>query len=179
MGKIYIVGLGNPGKKYARTRHNAGFMCVDALAKLLKAEWKEDKSLQAEVAVVAEHGCVLLKPQTFMNSSGDAVKALVKYGGQYEALYVAYDDLDIPLGQSKILLDKGPKVHNGVNSIREALGQTVSFWHVRLGVDGRNGDRSVPGDEYVLQPFTEQEKPLIEEMMTRVVQELHAKIVSS
>ncbi len=177
MGKIYVVGLGNPGKKYSATRHNAGFVLVEKLAQALSVSWKYDAGLQAELAVDAERGIVLMKPQTFMNKSGEAVRGLVKYGGQYQALFVLYDDLDLPVGSYKIQYDKGPKVHNGVNSIREALGDAV-FWHVRLGTDGRTGDRSLPSEEYVLQPFSAEEKPLFEQMITKVAGELHAKITA-
>lgn len=178
MGKIYVVGLGNPGKKYSATRHNAGFVLIDKLAQALSVSWKHDSGLQAEIAVNAERGIVLMKPQTFINKSGDAVRGLVKYGGQYQTLYVLYDDLDLPVGSYKIQYDKGPKVHNGVNSIREALGETL-FWHVRLGTDGRNGDKTMPSEEYVLQPFSAEEKPIFQQMITRVAEELHAKIVAS
>lgn len=177
MGKIYVVGLGNPGKKYSNTRHNAGFILVDKLAQVLSMSWKLNPGLQAEIAVDAERGIILMKPQTFMNKSGEAVRGLVKYGGQYQALYVLYDDLDVPIGTYKIQYDKGPKIHNGVNSIREALGEAL-FWHVRLGTDGRNGDKTMPGEEYVLQPFTAEEKPIFEQMITKVAEELHAKIVA-
>lgn len=178
MGKIYVVGLGNPGKKYSNTRHNAGFILVDKLAQALSVSWKFNPGLQAEIAVDAERGIILMKPQTFMNKSGEAVRGLVKYGGQYQALYVLYDDLDVPIGTYKIQYDKGPKIHNGINSIRSALGEAL-FWHVRLGTDGRNGDKTMPGEEYVLQPFTAEEKPLFEQMITKVAEELHAKIVAS
>lgn len=179
MGKVYIVGLGNPGKKYEHTRHNVGFMTVDVMAKALNLEWKVDASLQAQVAVDANRGIVLMKPQTFMNKSGESVRALVRYGGQYEALYVVYDDLDLTLGKYKIVLDSAPKIHNGINSIKEALGADASYWHVRMGTDGRNGDRSMPGEEYVLTTISPEEKVIVQTMIESVVKELNAKIISS
>lgn len=178
MGKIYVVGLGNPGNKYSNTRHNAGFILVDKLAQALSVSWKRNASLQAEIAVDAERGIILMKPQTFMNKSGEAVRGLVKYGGQYQALYVLYDDLDLPIGSYKVQFDKGPKIHNGVNSIREALGG-VAYWHVRLGTDGRSGNRSMPSEEYVLQPFTSEEQTVFDQTIVNIVEELHAKIIAS
>jgi PTH1 family peptidyl-tRNA hydrolase len=153
-------------------------MLVDLLAKTFASSWKLDSSLEAEVAVNAGSRVVLMKPQTFMNDVGRSVRGLVKYGGQYDALYIVYDDLDLPVGSYKIEFDHGPKIHNGVNSVREAMGDAL-FWHVRLGTDGRNGDRSVPGDEYVLQPFSAEEKSVFEAILVKVAEELHAKIVSS
>ena len=177
MGKIYVVGLGNPGKKYSATRHNAGFVLIEKLAQALSLSWKHDTGLQAEISVDAQRGIVLMKPQTFMNRSGEAVRRLVKYGGQYQALYILYDDLDLPVGSYKIQYDKGPKVHNGVNSIRGALGEAL-FWHVRLGTDGRGGDTSMSSEEYVLQPFSAEEKLVFQQMITKVAEELHAKITA-
>lgn len=178
MGKIYIVGLGNPGKQYENSRHNAGFMFVDALAKMWNVQWKRDASLQAEIAVVPEKQCVLVKPQTFMNESGKTVAELVKYGGGYDWLYVAYDDLDLMIGEWKIQWDKSPKIHNGVNSIKETLPNT-SFWHIRLGTDGRNGDRTIPSESYVLLPFLDEEREHIEATIRAVMKEIDAKIASS
>jgi len=179
MGKTYIVGLGNPGKKYERTRHNAGFMVLDALVQHLNLEWKKDISLQAEIAVDSNTGLVCMKPQTFMNKSGEAVRALVKYGGQYDALYVVYDDLDMQVGAYKIVLDSSPKIHNGINSIKEILGNDASYWHVRVGTDGRNGDRSIPGEEYVLMEFSPEEKVILNTTIEHVAKDLYAKIISS
>ncbi len=179
MGKVYIVGLGNPGKKFEHTRHNVGFMVVDLMAQALGLSWKKDASLQAEVAVDANRGIVLMKPQTFMNKSGESVHALVKYGGQYDALYVVYDDLDLSLGKYKIVLNSAPKIHNGINSIKESLGADASYWHVRMGTDGRNGDRSMPGEEYVLTTFSPEEKGVLQSMIESAVKELNAKIITS
>ncbi|HKY74355.1 MAG TPA: aminoacyl-tRNA hydrolase [Patescibacteria group bacterium] len=178
MGKIYLVGLGNPGKKFERTRHNSGFRFLDLLAQKFDVQWKHDSSLQAEIAAMPENGLVLMKPQTFMNKSGEAVRGLVKYGGQYDRLYIAYDDLDLALGVYKIQFDKGPKIHNGVNSIRETLGD-IPFWNIRIGTDTRNGDRSMPSEEYVLQPFTELEEHKFLTTVEKIVQEMYASVIPS
>lgn len=178
MGKIYLVGLGNPGKKYERTRHNSGFRLLDLFAEKMNIQWKHNASLQAEIAANPEKGLVLMKPQTFMNKSGEAVRGLVKYGGQYDKLYIAYDDLDLALGVYKIQFDKGPKIHNGVNSIREMMGDTP-FWNVRIGTDTRIGDRSMPSEEYVLQPFTAEEEQTFLRTLEKIEQELHASVIPS
>ncbi|MDZ7586142.1 MAG: aminoacyl-tRNA hydrolase [Patescibacteria group bacterium] len=155
----YIVGLGNPGSKYQNNRHNAGFMAVD---RLMKEKWS---------------GVKWLKPQTFMNKSGTAVK---KFLGRREEpnlpsfanLYVAHDDLDIELGKFKISWGKGPKVHNGLRSIYEQLG-TKDFWHVRIGIDNRmkTGFRGT-GEEYVLQNFRPEEREIVEKVIDKIVMEM-------
>lgn len=136
-----IVGLGNVGEKYARTRHNVGFMVIEKLAPLVK-----DKK---EI--------ILFKPDTMMNASGAAVNKLVE-GKKIKLsdLFIIHDDLDIRLGEYKIQRAKGPKVHKGVNSIESALG-TSDFWRVRVGVDSRDPDNRTPGEEYVLQDFSDEE----------------------
>lgn len=135
-----VVGLGNPDAEYANTRHNVGFLVVDKLQKM-----KPPK------------GVVVKKSDRFMNDSGGFVKKLVdKYKLDLDSLYVIHDDLDIPLGLFKIQLGRGPKDHNGIKSIDEALG-TNQYWHVRIGIDNRPGDNRAVGEEYVLQNFTTEE----------------------
>lgn len=150
-----IVGLGNPGTKYAKTRHNVGYMAIDRL----KAEVEEKKDL------------ILAKPTTFMNESGVAVHALYsKYHIPYSSLYVIHDDLDIPLGTFKIQLGKGPKTHKGLLSIYEKLG-TKDFWHVRIGVENR-ADKKISGEDYTLMPFESQEKEVIDGVIDQVCKKL-------
>ncbi len=148
-----VVGLGNPGSKYENTRHNAGHVLVDRI-----------NSMKSNLKA--------FKTDVFMNNSGRAVKKLVDfYKIPMDELYVAHDDLDIPLGEYKIQKGVGPKVHNGVLSVEEFLG-TSDFWRVRIGVDGRDGDRSIPGEDYVLQDFNEGEKGKLEPVFERIVKEL-------
>jgi PTH1 family peptidyl-tRNA hydrolase len=177
-----LVGLGNPGEKYAATRHNAGFLLVDAMApRLGGAPFEPKRRLQGHLARTSRG--MLLKPQTFMNGSGESVAATLRYYVPQELpaikspatklanLFVAFDDLDLPLGSWKVQLGKGPKVHNGLLSVYQHLG-TEQFWHVRLGVDGRNGMRSIPGQAYVLQSFPSAEKVLFEQMLSEVAAHL-------
>lgn len=150
-----IVGLGNPGPKYENTRHNVGYKVVSAL---------QNQELPRDV--------VVKKTNVYMNESGRAVKTLsAKFKVQSEKLYVVHDDLDILLGQFKIQLASGPKVHNGVNSVEEALG-IDEFWRVRVGVENRlpSIERRVQGREYVLQDFTPEEKAVIDQVVMDVVQ---------
>lgn len=134
-----IVGLGNPGAKYQNNRHNVGFWLVDELGKLRHRD------------------TVLFKPQKFMNRSGGEVKKLLKkYPLAKNELYVAHDDLDIPLGKFK-LSRKGPKVHNGLKSIYEQLG-TKDFWHIRIGIDADRAGKTP--EEFVLSNFRPEEKKI-------------------
>lgn len=150
-----IVGLGNPGQKYKNNRHNVGFMVVDRLM--------EEKL----------PGIKLLKPDSFMNRSGVAVK---REEPNLRFLYVVHDDLDIELGKFKISFGKGPKVHNGLKSIYEQLG-TKDFWHVRVGIDNRmkTGFRGT-GEEYVLQNFRPEEREIIKNVIDKVVAEVKKEV---
>lgn len=152
-----LVGLGNPGEKYAKNRHNVGFMFLDILAG--EATWREEKKFHGMVAEVEIEGekCILLKPNTFMNDSGQAVAAVVNfYKLTKDNIFVVHDDLDIVFGAWKIQKDKGPKIHNGILSIEEHLGST-DFWRVRVGVDGRDPENRMEGHAYVLQDFSSEE----------------------
>jgi PTH1 family peptidyl-tRNA hydrolase len=161
---LLIVGLGNPGREYERTRHNAGFMLVDLLA--LEAGIKLDKKGKGVWGKgrIAGEEVVLLKPQTFMNLSGEAVSEVrAFYKIQAGSMIVAYDDCDLPIGKLRIRKDGGSGGHRGVNSIIATLG-SKDFPRIRLGV-GRppHGDTA----NYVLSPFTKDEQPALEEMLCR------------
>lgn len=169
-----IAGLGNPGPQYSLTRHNAGFLLIDQLAKKLQVSWrhnKKDQYLWAEVNLSSTK-LVLLKPQAFMNQSGEVLKkALSKFPGFNLAnLWVAHDDLDITLGEVKIQFAKGPKIHNGLLSIYQTLGK--DFWHIRLGVDNRNGLRIEAGSEYVLGVLSQDEQTLLQQSLPLFIVEL-------
>lgn len=162
-----IVGLGNPGDEHKENRHNVGFMVVDRLAE--EAEWES----KFEALILKSRDCLLVKPQTFMNNSGTAVKKIMNfYKLNIDDLVVVHDDLDIRLAEYKIQKGVGPKVHNGLTSVEERLG-TKDFWRVRVGVDNRPvGEARTPGDEYVLADFTSEEKEIIEGVIEKVVKEL-------
>jgi len=158
-----LVGLGNPGEKYAKNRHNVGFMFLDTLAG--EANWREEKKFYGMVTEVELNGkkCLLLKPGTFMNDSGKAVGAVVGfYKLNVSDVFVIHDDLDISFSSWKIQQGRGPKVHNGITSVEESLGD-VNFWRVRIGVDGRDFENRIDGYSYVLKDFTVKELNVLKE----------------
>jgi peptidyl-tRNA hydrolase, PTH1 family len=147
-----IVGLGNPGKQYERTRHNLGFLVVDRLAAKHKIELptKRCESLIGAWAYAGEE-IILAKPQTFMNRSGSAVECLLRdYQGSMDDLVVIYDDLDLPFGRLRIRPSGSAGGHRGMLSITERMAGT-SFKRVRMGI-GRPSEGIDPVD-YVLSPF--------------------------
>lgn len=157
-----LVGLGNPGGKYARTRHNAGFMVLDRIGQVLDVPF-EREICDSFVATCRTDGeeAILAKPQTFMNRSGDAVAALIKkFSLKLEDVTVIHDDIDVPLGKVKEKSGGGSAGHNGIASIVEKLG-TVEFRRIRMGV-GRPPEWMEAAD-YVLSPFEESERPIIAE----------------
>ena len=150
-----IIGLGNPDKEYLNNRHNVGHLLVD---RLLTTDYSPEMRVE--------------KTDVYMNESGEFVARQKNfYKVSLDDLYVVYDDLDIPLGSYKISKGKSPRVHNGIISVIEKL-WSEDFWHVRIGVDNRSGDRTLTGKDYVLQNFTKEERGVLEEVIGRVVEEL-------
>jgi len=152
-----VVGLGNPGKKYERTRHNAGFMAVDELSRSLDVDITQDK-YEALIgrARIDLQDVFLLKPQTYMNESGRAVAAIMR--DTYRSvtdLIVLHDDLDIPLGYVRIKSGGGHGGHNGLRSIIEYLGSS-EFIRVRIGIGRPSTDKDAVG--YVLSSFGAEER---------------------
>jgi peptidyl-tRNA hydrolase, PTH1 family len=180
-----ITGLGNPGKEYENTPHNAGFMFLD----ILKEELSRREDLQvsdwiAEEKLFLSHICkikregeligILQKPITYMNRSGSAVK-LVHNKFDIQKYILVHDDLDIQLGKYKIQEEKSPKGHNGVLSIESALG-TTNFTRVRIGIENRE-DRRIPGEDYVLKRYSALELQTIEECIYDSIKELTTTFV--
>lgn len=153
-----IVGLGNPGEEYKNNRHNVGFMVLDKLVG--QGSWNKNKSGQVLYFWLKKgrSAIELVKPQSFMNSSGQAILYIKSKHLKMKAddMYVVHDDLDIRFGEYKIQKGKGPKDHKGLNSIYDSLG-TDAFWHVRIGVDNREKENRIPGETYVLQDFKNDE----------------------
>jgi PTH1 family peptidyl-tRNA hydrolase len=132
-----IVGLGNPGPEYERTRHNAGFWLLDRLAADHQGQFKAESKFHGMLARVRVGGrdLRLLKPMTYMNHSGRAVAAVVRYYDiAPEQLLVAYDELDLPAGRLKLKLGGGHAGHNGMRDTIAALGSR-DFWRLRIGID--------------------------------------------
>lgn len=162
-----IVGLGNPGKEYAGTRHNAGFQWVDRLAEILHITLKPEIRFHGLCAHVNQKNTDLwlLKPQTYMNVSGRSVAALCQfYKIQTDEMIVIHDELDLPPGSAKLKKGGGLGGHNGLKDIAAKLG-TQDFWRLRIGV-GHPGNRdAVVG--YVLHPPRKEEAQLIDEAIER------------
>ncbi|MCL5436506.1 MAG: aminoacyl-tRNA hydrolase [Candidatus Dependentiae bacterium] len=146
-----VIGLGNPGERYACTRHNIGFLVVDALGDAYAANWRARDDMLVTEVEVANRRVLLIKPQTFMNNSGRVISFLAKQGIRPDEIVVVHDELDFPFG--KVASKKGGSArgHNGVKSLIAAMGE--DFYRVRCGI-GRPVERDeVPN--YVLQQFRE------------------------
>lgn len=192
--KRFVFGLGNPGEKYQNTRHNVGFMLLEELVQTCSGNTFADGArdypkLHAKLYRVCD--TFFAQPTTYMNDSGRAVHSVIEYfdkdlaaqlrsgqeagSAQSPSMTLLYDDLDIPLGKFKIQFGKGPKVHNGVNSVCQYMGSDA-FLHVRIGIDGRDGQRSQSGSEYVLTPFFGQERAILTETFSAVSTELRRRL---
>ncbi len=161
-----VLGLGNPGRKYARTRHNLGFVVVDRIASenRVAVQKKKHNSLIGDWQTDREK-ILLVKPQTFMNRSGEAVKQLFRYlPVTIKDLVVIHDDLDLPFGRIRVRPGGGAGGHRGVLSVLETLGEE-SFFRVRVGI-GRPPAGIDPTD-YVLEPFSREESPRLEQIVSR------------
>ena len=164
-----IIGLGNPGRKYERTRHNAGFMAVDELARSLSLDLAKEKAhaLIGAGRLGAEQ-VVLAKPRTYMNESGKAAASLLReFYGSPGDLIVIHDELDLPLGAVRVKIGGGHGGHNGLRSIIEALG-AGDFVRVRIGIG-----RPLPSEDaadYVLSPFLAEERNAAAEAAARAAE---------
>ncbi|MFQ5854896.1 MAG: aminoacyl-tRNA hydrolase [Anaerolineae bacterium] len=163
-----IVGLGNPGREYAKHRHNIGFQVVEALAEAHGLSFdKLQHKARVAVGKVNEEPVVLARPLTYMNKSGESVGPLTRwYKAPVGQLLVVYDDLDIPLGTVRLRPKGGSGGHRGMHSIILRLG-TEDFPRLRIGI-GRPPAGWDPAD-YVLSPFTEDELPIVIEVRERAV----------
>lgn len=162
-----IVGLGNPGKEYATTRHNAGAQWVSRLAAELSVTLKTEARFHGQCARIGQGDdeLWLLNPQTYMNASGKAVAAICHfYKIPPEQMLVIHDDLDLPPGASRLKLGGGLGGHNGLKDIAAHLA-SKDFWRLRIGI-GHPGDKNVVAD-YVLQSPRKEETPLIDEAIRR------------
>ena len=154
---LLVVGLGNPGREYERTRHNVGWLVVDELARRLDGRWREKFSGRLAEVRVDGLRLALLKPETFMNDSGRSVAAAASFFKvEPESLLVVHDDVDLEAGRLQARSGGGLAGHNGLRSLAQALG-TQDFLRLRIGVGrpGRGDSRSVA--DYVLSPFATEE----------------------
>jgi PTH1 family peptidyl-tRNA hydrolase len=164
-----FVGLGNPGLEYESTRHNAGFWWVDALAKELGLSFKNEKQFNAQSArgVFKGESFWLLKPQTFMNLSGQSVGALARfYKIKPQEILIAHDELDITPGEAKLRFGGSHAGHNGLRDIHDKLGSDA-YWRLRLGI-GHPGVKSEVL-KWVLQKPTTDQSILIDQCIQRTL----------
>jgi peptidyl-tRNA hydrolase, PTH1 family len=163
-----IVGLGNPGSEYAKTRHNTGFMVVERLAVRRRAEWKKERRFQARLARTEFEGrpMVICEPQTFMNASGSAVQAVMAYYKvPLNQVLVVVDDADLALGGIRMRTSGSSGGHHGLESIEQHLG-TRDYARARIGIGRRTeGPREIT--DYVLGRFAEAELPLLTATLER------------
>lgn len=165
-----IVGLGNPGADYERTRHNAGFWLIDAIAEDLRASFTNEKSfsgLVAKARVQAEQ-VFLAKPQTYMNRSGQCVGALARfYKLDAQEILVLHDELDLFPGQVKVKQGGGHAGHNGLRDIQSVLG-SADFWRLRLGIGHpRTLNLTQEVADFVLHPPRREDQMAIDDCLTR------------
>jgi len=168
-----IVGLGNPGKKYERTRHNVGFLVLDELANMVGGKFKnkrEIKSAAAEV-IFGNKKVILLKPETFMNLSGDAVSQAAQFWHiPKEKITIIFDDANLPIGKIRVRNSGSAGGHNGMKSIIEKLG-TENIRRIRIGI-GRPEESKIPLDKWVLGKWSKDEWKQIAEAAREVAKKI-------
>jgi PTH1 family peptidyl-tRNA hydrolase len=179
-----IVGLGNPGKKFEKTRHNLGFMAVESLKSKFKnfSNWKKSKKFLSEISEgkINEERVILVKPQTFMNNSGKAVKSLIRNFLLNKAmaelsrhLFVIHDDFDIPIGKFKISIGRGSAGHKGVQSIIDEIGRK-DFVRFRIGIGKK--EVGIRKKEFVLEKFSKKEEKILKKVIELICQAIETAI---
>lgn len=171
-----IVGLGNPGKEYEKTRHNAGFLVMDELARRLSAKFCVKKAMDAEV-MEARHGAekvLFVKPQTFMNLSGATVRAVMANNTlEPKDILVVLDEADIPFGELRIRPGGGTAGHNGMKSIMGLFPAGTDIPRLRVGI-GRSPNPEIPLDVWVLGKWSAEEAEKLPEIITKAADEVEA-----
>lgn len=174
MENLYlIVGLGNPGREYARTRHNAGFMVLDRLAEQWKAGWRSEKKYNGRLARVEHEGkrIVLCQPETFMNASGEAVGAVMSFQKIPPGrLLVCVDDADLPFGEIRLRPGGSSGGHHGLESVEQHLG-TREYARQRIGI-GRDDPAARQISGYVLSAFRPAERALLEKVLQTACEQI-------
>lgn len=175
MSITVIAGLGNPGLKYRNTRHNIGFAVVDKLASKLGGVWKHEAKFEADIAIVTYDGrkLMLVKPQTFMNASGRALGAILRYRKlDVSSLLVVYDDITLDLARVKLSLNGSHGGHNGISDLLEQVG--AGFLRYRIGV-GAKPHKEMDLADYVLSQFTQNEQLILADLMPKSIE--HIRLV--
>lgn len=176
-----IVGLGNIGTKYLKTRHNCGFLVLDALTqelekKKIEINWKEDHKLNAIIAklIFNKSTTLLVKPTTLMNNSGQAVSKILHFFKEpLSNLIIISDDIDLPLGKIRIREKGSPGTHNGLRSVIQELG-SENFKRIRIGIESRGQLTAKQQDisDFVLSNFSKEEMPIITKSIKEVAKNL-------
>ncbi len=171
---ILVVGLGNPGTEHQSNRHNVGFLVLDRLNEALNgSNFKMEKKYLSEISenTFSNKRVILVKPQTFMNESGRAISIIKNfYKIPIQKILLVHDDLDLNLGEIK-MHKKGPRVHNGVNSVEKYLDNFEELNRIRIGVENRNTKKKVlQGKEFLLSNFSTQEMEILKQIIeTKVI----------
>lgn len=167
-----IIGLGNPGAKYARTRHNIGFLLVEELAARWSASWRDEKEFEARLAagMISGRKALLCQPLTYMNASGEAASSLADYYRiPVERMLVAADDADLPLGEIRLRPSGGTGGHHGLESIEQSLG-TSDYARLRLGIGRGDGLREITG--HVLGRFGNSDQTVVRAVIKRAADQV-------
>jgi PTH1 family peptidyl-tRNA hydrolase len=173
-----IVGLGNPGAEYAKTRHNAGFLLVEKLVEQWQSDWAKERKFVARVAKAERNGnkVLLCEPQTFMNLSGESVGALVNY---YQLplgkILVAVDDADLPFGEIRLRKSGSSGGHHGLESIEQHLASR-EFARLRIGIGRKDSSRQIAN--YVLGKFDASENELLKKVLERATNQVETWLTS-
>lgn len=167
---VLLVGLGNPGKKYELTRHNAGFICLDEFVAKTEsmADWIDKKNLKCVMSEgrIGAVRVIAIKPTTFMNASGEAVQAVANfYKIHLDQVLVLHDELDIDFGQIRLRRGGSSAGHNGIKSVTQQLGE--DYARVRIGIGPKRPDE-IPAEDFVLQKFSSDEQKQLPNMTREV-----------
>lgn len=173
-----IIGLGNSGEKYIKTRHNLGFIVIEELAEKIKVDnWKEEKQFKADIAqgISNNEKIILAKPQTFMNNSGNSVKSIADYYKiNSENILVIHDDIDLELGEIRIQKNRGSAGHNGVQSIINYL-KTKDFIRIRIGIKPIEKE-ILEAEKFVLEKFSRYEEEIVSQTIKKAADTIVAAI---
>jgi PTH1 family peptidyl-tRNA hydrolase len=167
-----IVGLGNPGDEFERSRHNLGFMVLDSMAALWGVHFEKQKKLKSELLVTMKDGetIILAKPQTFMNHSGVAVQKIANfYKLKPKDVWVISDDIDLDFGLIRTRVGGRSGGHNGLQNIIDSIGE--GFVRIRVGI-GSNRGMNIPAENYVLQPFSTTQTAQLGEVIENVITDI-------
>lgn len=175
---VVIIGLGNPGKSYEKTRHNAGFRALDALADAFgTGSWKDTPRFAGEAceARIVTAATLLLKPHTYMNRSGEAAKKVLDFYklDPAESLLVCCDDIDLSLGTVRLRRSGGPGTHNGLKSIHEHIGSQYARLRIGIGSQPQGSDLAT----WVLSAFSKEEEVLLAQTLASIAQIVQAHVL--